>query len=407
MNRYSKNVIAKNRVMFGQPAPLRLETHWACPVPFSLFGPHGQCTHKNKTTCEVKIKATMKELWNLLMLFLSKLFPFLNLGGSPTPQTTHPTSSPTIPPTIVDPVSELVSAFRILQDVIVWPVPQSDRGMISSTFGPRLANSGTRYDFHRGIDIHGEVGEPVLASYDGVVTAVDYFSNGGNYVTLEHEFNPSIEFMGNTLSKWYSMYLHLNAQLVLEGDTVKAGEQIGEVGETGSTTSPHLHHELRIGTRCSLEFALGHPESTCNTYGFDPHVHPILLYPNASFNAPSLLVLQDASVAVDGIFLISTSDTAPDLNRYEIYLDGSAEPAHTLDLTTRQGYDMSSTAIMDIKDTTVPHLDPVGFGYPANSWTMRLVVPNSWIPDTTSSIGLSVTTIWGESTSSQLLVNPN
>mmetsp|Transcript_22934 Transcript_22934/g.33852 ORF Transcript_22934/g.33852 Transcript_22934/m.33852 type:complete len:90 (-) Transcript_22934:744-1013(-) len=68
-------------------------------------------------------------------------------------------------------------AFSDLQDSVVWPTPNSDSHYISSTFGPRIRASCDCHDFHRGIDIHGNIGDDVLATYDGEVVKVETYTS--------------------------------------------------------------------------------------------------------------------------------------------------------------------------------------------------------------------------------------
>lgn len=108
-------------------------------------------------------------------------------------------------------------------------------GRVTSGFGNGREFNGQVESRHTGTDFEGAVGEPVSAAADGVVALVDRFYLGGNVVYLDH---------GAGLS---SGYLHLSEVLVAEGDTVRAGDQIGEVGATGRVTGPHLHWVVRYG----------------------------------------------------------------------------------------------------------------------------------------------------------------
>lgn len=89
---------------------------------------------------------------------------------------------------------------------------------------------------HNGIDIAegGISGEKVVSFSDGKVTHASMSGTAGNMVQIEH---------GKSLT---TVYMHLSSMSVKEGQTVKAGEKIGEVGTTGNSTGPHLHFETRI-----------------------------------------------------------------------------------------------------------------------------------------------------------------
>ena len=116
----------------------------------------------------------------------------------------------------------------------------------------------------------------------GTVVNIETYVSVGLTVILEHAyFDDSVILIDgfDSTTKWYTHYLHLNDTFegLTEGQDVQAGELIAYLGESGSTVTPHLHHEVRVGTRCSLEYALENPSSRCNTLGYDPHVHPKLV----------------------------------------------------------------------------------------------------------------------------------
>ena len=103
-------------------------------------------------------------------------------------------------------------------------------GSLSSGFGyrPRFGR------MHKGIDVSLTTGDPVKCSLPGVVTKVAYEGGGyGNYVVVAH--SGGVE----------TRYAHLSETLVEAGDKVKAGDIIGLGGNTGNSTGPHLHFEIR------------------------------------------------------------------------------------------------------------------------------------------------------------------
>lgn len=103
-------------------------------------------------------------------------------------------------------------------------------GRISSRFGNQRILNGEPKNFHNGIDIALPAGSPVYAMADGIVLlAVDTFYYAGTNILIDH---------GDGLN---SFYLHLKKLYVKNGDIVKAGQKIGEVGSTGRSTGPHLH----------------------------------------------------------------------------------------------------------------------------------------------------------------------
>ncbi len=99
---------------------------------------------------------------------------------------------------------------------------------VNSVFGPRW------YRWHHGIDLGLSTGAPILAVFDGVVRVSKFNRRGyGNYVMVRHK---------NGLE---TLYAHLSASYVKPGDVVKAGDVIGAGGNTGRSTGPHLHFEVR------------------------------------------------------------------------------------------------------------------------------------------------------------------
>ena len=105
-----------------------------------------------------------------------------------------------------------------------WPLV----GPINSPFGPRWGK------FHAGIDIGSPHYQEVEAAADGeVIYARDTAGPLGNAVVLQH---------GRGMR---TVYAHLSVVIAHEGDTVRQGQAIGGVGDTGRTTGPHLHFEVR------------------------------------------------------------------------------------------------------------------------------------------------------------------
>jgi len=97
--------------------------------------------------------------------------------------------------------------------------------------------TGEFSETNKGVDIAGKVGDPVLAASDGkVVYAGNSLRGYGNLVIVKHD---------NT---YLTAYAHNSKLLVKEGDTVRKGQKIAEMGDT-DTTSPKLHFELRVNGR--------------------------------------------------------------------------------------------------------------------------------------------------------------
>lgn len=107
--------------------------------------------------------------------------------------------------------------------------------VITSEFGSGRLFNGALTTRHLGVDFRGAVGEPVRAANRGVVALVDSFFLAGNVIYLDHG--------GGVVTA----YFHLSKTLVAIGDTVKRGQEIGLVGNTGRVTGPHLHWAARYG----------------------------------------------------------------------------------------------------------------------------------------------------------------
>lgn len=106
-------------------------------------------------------------------------------------------------------------------------------GRITSGFDFRDDPFSDNYTFHTGIDIGIASGSTVRAAMSGTVIAVGYSSVGGNYVKIEHK------------KGFVTYYGHLKKATVKEGNKVKANAKIGLSGNTGKSTGPHLHFEIR------------------------------------------------------------------------------------------------------------------------------------------------------------------
>ncbi len=112
----------------------------------------------------------------------------------------------------------------------IWPA----LGRITSDFGVRRSPFSRRYDFHNGIDIKLQRGTPVKATAPGIVIHSGFMHGYGQFILIQHE---------NGIKTAYG---HLKKTLVKEGETVKRGQVIAESGNTGRSTGPHLHYEVRV-----------------------------------------------------------------------------------------------------------------------------------------------------------------
>ena len=125
---------------------------------------------------------------------------------------------------------------------------------ITSPFGPRWRR------MHNGLDIKVNIGDTIVAAFDGKVRIVKYERRGyGKYVVIRHD---------NGLE---TVYGHLSKQLVEENQLVKAGEPIALGGNTGRSTGSHLHFETRflgIAINPALMFDFPKQDIVADTYTF-------------------------------------------------------------------------------------------------------------------------------------------
>ncbi|MBZ5525045.1 MAG: M23 family metallopeptidase [Acidobacteriia bacterium] len=121
--------------------------------------------------------------------------------------------------------------MRLVAAPTLWPV----QGRITSSFGERIDPFEGEGKFHAGIDISSDYGTRVIAPADGVVRLTDLVNGYGKTVVVEH---------GNGIETRYG---HLSGFAVTAGQLVHRGDTLGYVGQTGRSTGPHLHYEVRIG----------------------------------------------------------------------------------------------------------------------------------------------------------------
>jgi len=124
--------------------------------------------------------------------------------------------------------STQMSALGIVPSL--WPVV----GQITGHFGERLDPFSGEGAFHAGMDIASRYGDDVRASADGLVVEVDRRAGYGRLVIIDHGFG---------VSTWYG---HLSEFNIQKGMRVKRGDVIGYEGQSGRSTGPHLHYEVRI-----------------------------------------------------------------------------------------------------------------------------------------------------------------
>ena len=112
----------------------------------------------------------------------------------------------------------------------MWPV----EGPITGSFGERIDPFNGEGAFHSGVDIGSAYGQPVVAPAEGVVAFADFLGGYGRAITIDH---------GHGITTRYG---HLASFAVFPGQHVHRGDTIGYVGDSGRSTGPHLHYEVRI-----------------------------------------------------------------------------------------------------------------------------------------------------------------
>jgi murein DD-endopeptidase MepM/ murein hydrolase activator NlpD len=112
----------------------------------------------------------------------------------------------------------------------LWPV----EGMITGSFGERIDPFNGEGAFHRGVDIATTYGQQVISPADAIVVFADSLGGYGRAVILDH---------GHGIT---TVYGHLSSFGVIAGQHVRRGDAIGCVGQSGRSTGPHLHYEVRL-----------------------------------------------------------------------------------------------------------------------------------------------------------------
>ncbi len=120
----------------------------------------------------------------------------------------------------------------------IQPVSNKNLKRISSYYGYRTDPFYKVRKFHEGIDFSAPLGTPIYAPGDGEVKQVKNSHRGyGNRLVIDHGFS------------YETVYAHMKSFGVKKGDEIKRGQIIGYVGNTGKSTAPHLHYEVRKNGR--------------------------------------------------------------------------------------------------------------------------------------------------------------
>ena len=137
---------------------------------------------------------------------------------------------------------------RISHVPAIQPVSSRYLKTMASGYGYRRDPIYGTTRFHAGMDFSCDIGTPVYATGDGTVVWSDWRSGYGNLIEINHGYN------------YTTRYAHLSRIDVSNGQHVKRGDLIGLVGNTGKSTGPHLHYEVRFR---------GEPQNPVNYYFMD------------------------------------------------------------------------------------------------------------------------------------------
>jgi len=161
---------------------------------------------------------------------------------------------------VAEPIREigtvLNSQSALLTDIpSIWPV-RGGLGHISMYFGQNTNPFSGQPYIHKGVDISTyRSGDPVVSTADGQVVTIEYAEDYGNYILIRHKHG------------YYTRYAHLLSSRVRLGQRVQQGDVIGYIGNTGLSTGPHLHYEIRIGSDVVDPFKYMNIRSSVNRQG--------------------------------------------------------------------------------------------------------------------------------------------
>ncbi len=131
----------------------------------------------------------------------------------------------------------LKSQKNLLADIpTLWPL-KGVQGYVTAIFGPSIHPFSGQWYLHKGVDLAYGYGVPIVATANGRVIEADYDDGFGNYVIIRHKYG------------FYTKYAHFQRTYVRAGQEVTQGDVIGTMGNTGLSTGPHLHYEVRIGSQ--------------------------------------------------------------------------------------------------------------------------------------------------------------
>ena len=120
-----------------------------------------------------------------------------------------------------------------------WPIKAPSLLKVSSSFGPRLHPIEKREMFHNGVDLVAKIGTPIFAPEPGIIVAIKIEGKYGLFLALKHNENFT------TVYSQLDKFGELEGNPLKTGDQISAGHILGYVGNSGVSTGPHLHYEIR------------------------------------------------------------------------------------------------------------------------------------------------------------------
>jgi murein DD-endopeptidase MepM/ murein hydrolase activator NlpD len=138
-----------------------------------------------------------------------------------------------------DLLKEVKNKNKLLASIpAIQPVANRKLKAMASGYGFRIHPVYKTSKMHTGMDFTAKIGTPIYATGDGYVITADGSGRGyGNHVVINHGYG------------YQTLYGHMSRIKIRRGQSVKRGEVIGFVGNTGTSTAPHLHYEVRKGGR--------------------------------------------------------------------------------------------------------------------------------------------------------------
>ena len=127
--------------------------------------------------------------------------------------------------------AQLAAQSTYVGGKFMWPLPAANN-VVTCPYGMRKHPITGKYKLPTGVDLRCSTATKVYAANAGTVTTSGYSSAWGNYIIINHG------------GGYTTLYAHLSRRSVAKGDKVKQGDVIGQSGNTGYSTAPHLHFEI-------------------------------------------------------------------------------------------------------------------------------------------------------------------